>query len=516
MDFDRKNSEMQRCCDLLNVTKVFNGRIQTIPGATKDTSAQGYGAKEAGQLTTVSSPQPVPFTGMIEGGLQDGHKITVMGRVLSTGESRFSVNFQMDHTDHEIAFHFNPRFEEGRYVVCNTKQLGKWGPEERKMQMPFQKGSLFEICFEVESSAFKVMVNKNIFLYYVHRVPFYQLNAISVKGGVHLSYISFQVAEVSCASHWVLETPPYGLYSPKNPLAFGFGGPSAAHPGWTPGPCVEHTAGYRLTSGHMLVLVQGFLGTGPHGRFAANFQTRCSDSDIAFHFSPRLENTAYVVCNGKQKRSWSLRSGRCRRLPRGGANLSSASRYRAQSSRFEVNFQIAFSDINNIAFHFNPRFEDNGYVVCNTRQNRSWGPEERKMQMSFQRGIHFELCFQVESWFKVMVNGNLFTQYAHCMPLHSVNTITVAGLVNVSKISFQDPVQLPNVRTSPTTNRSEGAVPQKSLLWTSKPTGDNDIAFYFCAQFEDDSSDYVICNTRQEGKWGTEEKICEMPFQRRE
>ena len=37
------------------------------------------------------------------------------------------------------------------------------------------------------------MVNKNIFLYYVHRVPFYQLNAISVKGGVHLSYISFQV-----------------------------------------------------------------------------------------------------------------------------------------------------------------------------------------------------------------------------------------------------------------------------------------------------------------------------------
>ena len=54
------------------------------------------------------------------------------------------------------------------------------------------------------------------------------------------------------------------------------------------------------------------------------------------------------------------------------------------------------------------------------------------------------------------------------------------------------------------------------LLWTSKLTGDNDIAFYFCAQFEDESSDYVICNTRQEGKWGTEEEICEMPFQRRE
>lgn len=40
-------------------------------------------------LTTISSPQVVPFTGMIQGGLQDGHKITVMGRVLSTGESRY-------------------------------------------------------------------------------------------------------------------------------------------------------------------------------------------------------------------------------------------------------------------------------------------------------------------------------------------------------------------------------------------------------------------------------------------
>ena len=51
-----------------------------------------------------------------------------------------------------------------------------------------------------------------------------------------------------------------------------------------------------------------------------------------------------------------------------------------------------------------------------------------------------------------MVNGNLFTQYAHCMPLHSVDTITVAGLVNVSKISF-------HVRLSPG-NPAPGSGPQ--------------------------------------------------------
>ncbi|XP_065766207.1 galectin-9-like [Muntiacus reevesi] len=136
---------------------------------------------------------PVPFTGLIEGGLQEGHTITVMGSVLSTGENRFEVNFQMGYNDNEIAFHFNPRFEESGYVVCNTKQLGTWGSEEKKMQMPFQKGTPFEICFEVESSAFKVMVNKNIFMEYAHRLPFHKFNGISIKGGVHLSYVSIQI-----------------------------------------------------------------------------------------------------------------------------------------------------------------------------------------------------------------------------------------------------------------------------------------------------------------------------------
>uniref|UniRef100_A0A452DN72 Galectin n=2 Tax=Capra hircus TaxID=9925 RepID=A0A452DN72_CAPHI len=138
---------------------------------------------------------PIPFTGRIEGGLQDGHKVTVMGRVLSTDENRFEVNFQMGINDtNNIAFHFNPRFEgSGGCVVCNTMQLGNWGPEERKIQMPFQKRSPFEICFEVDSSAFKVTVNRSIFQDYAHRVPFDQVNAISISGCVHVSYITFQV-----------------------------------------------------------------------------------------------------------------------------------------------------------------------------------------------------------------------------------------------------------------------------------------------------------------------------------
>lgn len=66
------------------------------------------------------------------------------------------MNFQTGFNENDIAFHFNPRFEDGGYVVCNTKQKGQWGPEERKMQMPFKKGMPFELCFLVQRSDFKV------------------------------------------------------------------------------------------------------------------------------------------------------------------------------------------------------------------------------------------------------------------------------------------------------------------------------------------------------------------------
>ena len=42
-----------------------------------------------------------------------------------------------------------------------------------------------------------------------------------------------------------------------------------------------------------------------------------------------------------------------------------------------------------------------------------------------------------------MVNGNLFTQYAHRVPFHRVDAISITGIVQLSSISFQ-------VRLSPT------------------------------------------------------------------
>ncbi|XP_059525449.1 galectin-9B-like isoform X10 [Myotis daubentonii] len=101
----------------------------------------------------------IPFSKATQGGdrytLRYGHHIIIKGMFLQSCGTRFAVDFQTGFSDNDIAFHFNPRFEEGGYVVCNTKQKGQWGPEERMMTNPFQMGIPFEISFLVENSGFQ-------------------------------------------------------------------------------------------------------------------------------------------------------------------------------------------------------------------------------------------------------------------------------------------------------------------------------------------------------------------------
>ncbi|XP_023615323.1 galectin-9-like isoform X2 [Myotis lucifugus] len=172
----------------------------------------------------------VPFSRLTQRGvrytLKDGHQVNVKGMFLQSYGSRFAVNFQTGSSDSEIAFHFNPRFEEGGYVVCNTKQKGQWGLEERKMENPFQMGIPFEINFLVESSEFKVKVNGNFFMNYIHRVSLYRVDTISFTGGVEVTQISIEDTRVDSDQRMIPEMQsnpnPYGSddskeQKPKDP-----------------------------------------------------------------------------------------------------------------------------------------------------------------------------------------------------------------------------------------------------------------------------------------------------------
>nr|XP_014717613.2 galectin-9B-like [Equus asinus] len=283
-----------------------------------------------------------PFSGIIQGGLQEGLEITVRGTVLPSSGTRFAVDFQTGRSDDDIAFHFNPRFEEGGSVVCNTKKKGLWGLEEKKTHLPFQRGSPFELSFLVLSSCFQVMLNGSLFVQYPHRVPFHRVDTLSVTGAVQLSSISFQKQTMI---HRELSAPQQ--MSEMNPFFTCI--PGGLYPS-------------------RRIIVSGTI----------------------------LPNAQWFRIN--------LRSG------------------------------------SDIAFHLNPRFNQNS-VVRNTMINGSWGHEERKYlcgPMPFIRGQSFTVRITCKAHrLRVAVNGVHKFDYNHRMKnFCAINVLDVAGHIRLTHVQL--------------------------------------------------------------------------------
>ena len=83
-------------------------------------------------------------------------QICTLGRVLyingrsNNNASRFEFNLLTSaHHGGDVAFHFNPRFDQ-REAIRNSCQGGGWGAEEKQGGFPLQPGQEFEIqiiCF---------------------------------------------------------------------------------------------------------------------------------------------------------------------------------------------------------------------------------------------------------------------------------------------------------------------------------------------------------------------------------
>uniref|UniRef100_A0A8D1HVJ0 Galectin n=1 Tax=Sus scrofa TaxID=9823 RepID=A0A8D1HVJ0_PIG len=378
---------------------IWSPRGATEAGAFR---AAGSGHRSGGVMASSGAQAPyknpmVPFTGMIQGGLQDGLQITINGTVLMSSGSRFTVNLQTGHSDNDIAFHFNPRFEEGGYVVCNTKQNGIWGPEERKMQMPFQRGHPFELSFLVQSSQFQVTVNGRLFVQYTHRVPFHRVDTISVTGIVQLSYISFQ------NTHAAPIQPTFSTVQFSQPACF-----PPRHKGRKPKPPGRWPANSAPITQTVIHTVQS-----TPGQMFPNPMI----PPMAYP-NPVLPIPFFASIPGGLYPSKSIMVS--------GTILPSAQ-----------SFYINLRSGSDIAFHLNPRFKENA-VVRNTQIGSSWGPEERGLprKMPFSRGQSFLVWILCESHcFKVAVDGqHLFEYYHRLKHLPTINSLEVGGDIQLTHV----------------------------------------------------------------------------------
>ncbi|MED6281472.1 hypothetical protein CHARACLAT_021975, partial [Characodon lateralis] len=121
----------------------------------------------------------VPYEQKLPQGVFDKLLISISGTIKPNAE-KITVNLS---TSSDIAFHFNPRFnDDGQKVLVRNTCINKvWCKEERDgKQFPFVKGQPFEMKILCTNNEFKVAVNKSHLLEYKHRIT--NLSSINTLG----------------------------------------------------------------------------------------------------------------------------------------------------------------------------------------------------------------------------------------------------------------------------------------------------------------------------------------------
>ncbi|XP_051891198.1 galectin-8-like isoform X4 [Pristis pectinata] len=358
---------------------------------------------------------PIPYVGPIPGSLQDGNMIQIKGRVVPHS-NRFHVNLQCGtepgHCD--VAFHFNPRFECPGYVVCNSFENRRWSSEERKHELPIQKGETFQLLILVQNDSYKVAVNDKHFLEFKHRLPLSRVNTICIDGQVEIVSLSFIKNQIQPAV-------PAGIgnnIQPAVPAGIGNNaGPMFPPPGANP-------------------FQAGPLFPPPGANPAGSMFPQPAAANPAFPFGPTNPFQAAPMFGPATPANLQVPF----KAPIAGGLFPSKSIFiqgtiQPNPDNFVINLKP--SNSSDIAFHISSRFRSEQAVVRNSFIQNSWNKEERNLAKNpFVPGQQFEITILCEAQsFKVSVNGcHAFDFNYRYQPIQQINELQIQGDVTLSKV----------------------------------------------------------------------------------
>ncbi|XP_064408622.1 galectin-9-like [Latimeria chalumnae] len=434
----------------------------------------------------------IPFQGPIFSGLHDGKMMLIQGQILPNAK-RFAINLLCG--DGNIAFHFNPRFDESTpTVVCNTKQSLCWGQEERK-HMPFQRGVYFELIINVKSHCFQVSVNGQHFLEYRHRLPLCSVDRLGIEGDVHINSISFS----GQAQVQAVNVTNLGFAPKLNPMFDSGSYQTVSNPAV---PFLAFIPGGLNPRKKITIL--GNVKPNAN-RFQVNLKIS-SQGNIAFHLAPRLSEGT-LVRNHCISGNWGSEERQMKYMPfaRGQA-FQIEIRVQNNCYKIFVNGIHAFDFVHRIPFNQVDQIEIKEDVTItyvlgafpallnSTAGGGGKGKQEHNNGSGGGRIIPASQLDELRSVRGLQSTGKMATQQPISNPIIPFQGPIFSGLHDGKMMLIQGQI-LPNAKRF--------AI---NLL-----CGDGNTAFHFNPRF-DESTPTVVCNTKQSLCWGQEERK-HMPFQ---
>ncbi|XP_026137650.1 32 kDa beta-galactoside-binding lectin-like isoform X1 [Carassius auratus] len=123
--------------------------------------------------------QGIPITG----GLKEGKTIVIIGRILSNAHKSYISLKDGTHPSAKTALCISPHFEDDHpHILYKTFQNGSWDSDQPTSKSPLLQGQQFTIKILVTAQAYEISANGEELMVYNHRMPFAQMNIISMEG----------------------------------------------------------------------------------------------------------------------------------------------------------------------------------------------------------------------------------------------------------------------------------------------------------------------------------------------